>query len=538
MPHELTAPPATSTSVYETLRERCRELDLAAWRCDRNGSITGTPTETGLVGAWLGSQALRPHIQRAAIAWLGTTKPEVVEFFPGCWFLPANDDEQTDRDGVTIVLALGQEALEQEWFEVICAAAALDKADTRRALESHARYRPSDINGLVKILNWSQHDLARSSQGDLAIDQFSDKLIQAYEETNLLFRLSRYLNRISNPSEMMAAACGQICEILPFQWTAIQFNRCDAVTGELAGKLFVAGDLPCDRDAFRRAANELLVNPPKDTWTRLFPSESNELTTLVHSEIVLEPITHNGDTVVGGLLTGNKQGPDNAVSSVETQFLDATADFLSVFHQNVSRFAEQRIMFMGTLQALTASVDAKDSYTRGHSDRVALMAFQLATAMGMDAAHAERVRISGIVHDVGKIGVPEAVLCKTGRLTAEEFEQIKKHPTIGYNILKDIPPMKDVLPGVLHHHERWDGRGYPHGLSASEIPLFGRILALADTFDAMSSDRSYRSAVPRPDVLKEIRQCAGTQFDPELAELFVSLDLAPYDELIQKHSQE
>ena len=113
----------------------------------------------------------------------------------------------------------------------------------------------------------------------------------------------------------------------------------------------------------------------------------------------------------------------------------------------------------------------------------------------MTDEQAERVRLAGVLHDMGKIGVPEAVLLKPGRLSDEEFEAIKKHPTIGYNILKDIEPLQDVLPGVLYHHERWDGGGYPEGLRGSRIPLIGRILAVADAFDAMSSDRAYRPRI-------------------------------------------
>ncbi len=127
------------------------------------------------------------------------------------------------------------------------------------------------------------------------------------------------------------------------------------------------------------------------------------------------------------------------------------------------------------------------------------------------------------------------MLQKPGALTEAEFEQIKLHPTIGYNILKDIEPLKDVLPGVLYHHERWDGRGYPEGLAGDDIPEVGRLLAIADAFDAMSSHRSYRPALPRQKVLSEIAACAGTQFDPELANLFVILDLSEYDALVARH---
>src|SRR5262249_30569482 len=115
---------------------------------------------------------------------------------------------------------------------------------------------------------------------------------------------------------------------------------------------------------------------------------------------------------------------------------------------------------------------------------------------------------------------------------------IKLHPEIGFRILKDIPMLADLLPGVLHHHERWDGKGYPHGLSGQDIPMFARILALADTFDAMSSNRSYRGAVARPAVLEEIEKHAGSQFDPQLAVVFKNVDLAEYDRLVQKHAAE
>ena len=141
-------------------------------------------------------------------------------------------------------------------------------------------------------------------------------------------------------------------------------------------------------------------------------------------------------------------------------------------------------------------------------------AVELARAIGIEEQEVERIRIAGLVHDVGKIGVPEAVLCKTGKLTDEEYEQIKLHPRIGYNILKGIPKMEDVLDGVLYHHERWDGRGYPDRLAGENIPLYGRILAVADTFDAMSSTRSYRQAMPRDQGVGRDRAVLGLAVRP------------------------
>ena len=195
------------------------------------------------------------------------------------------------------------------------------------------------------------------------------------------------------------------------------------------------------------------------------------------------------------------------------------------------------MLFVGSIRALLAAVEAKEPYTRGHSERVAHVAAQLAAAIGLPEKQVELYRVTGLVHDIGKIGVAEAVLRKPGRLEPEEFEQIKLHPEIGYRILRDVAAMHDAIPGVLHHHEKWDGKGYPHGLSGEQIPLIARVLALADSFDAMSSNRSYRSALPREKVLAEIARCAGTQFDPKLAPIFVGLDLTSFDELLATHAK-
>ena len=132
-------------------------------------------------------------------------------------------------------------------------------------------------------------------------------------------------------------------------------------------------------------------------------------------------------------------------------------------------------------------------------------------------------------------GVPEAVLLKPGKLNDEEFAWIRQHPEIGYRILKDIPQLHDILPGVLHHHERWDGKGYPAGLRGEQIPLVARLIGLADSFDAMSSNRTYRPAMSHAQVLQEITRCIGEQFDPELARVFVTLDFTTYDQLVREH---
>ena len=190
------------------------------------------------------------------------------------------------------------------------------------------------------------------------------------------------------------------------------------------------------------------------------------------------------------------------------------------------RFAvEQQQMFAGTVLALINAIDAKDPYTRGHSDRVATFARLLAQAAELPEDLVQRSYLCGIVHDLGKIGVPESVLCKPGRLTDDEFALIKAHPEIGHRILRDIPQLHEVLPGVLEHHEKWDGSGYPNRLAGEAISMLGRIVCIADCFDAMTSARVYRPGRPVGEVLAEIGRCAGTHFDPELAKAFVAIPL-------------
>jgi putative two-component system response regulator len=156
----------------------------------------------------------------------------------------------------------------------------------------------------------------------------------------------------------------------------------------------------------------------------------------------------------------------------------------------------------------------------------------------MSDHEAERIYMAGLLHDLGKIGVPEAVLQKTGKLTPEEFEEMKKHPEIGARILRDIKQISDLIPGVLHHHERWDGRGYPGKIAGENIPKMGRIICLADCFDAMTSNRTYRKALSLDTALFEIEKGAGTQFDPILAKAFLAIGGENLQDILRAHQNQ
>ena len=179
--------------------------------------------------------------------------------------------------------------------------------------------------------------------------------------------------------------------------------------------------------------------------------------------------------------------------------------------------------YLDMVQTLRYTVEAKDSYTRGHSDRVSEYSVLIGEKLGLPEEQIKTLRIGGLFHDIGKIGIPYSILLKPSKLTDDEYSQIKNHPSIGAHILGSAVIFKDIIPIVKHHHERYDGNGYPSRLKGEEIPYIARIAAVADTFDAMTSRRSYRGPIDIEHVKEEIKRCEGTQFDPQIAEVFLDI---------------
>ena len=185
------------------------------------------------------------------------------------------------------------------------------------------------------------------------------------------------------------------------------------------------------------------------------------------------------------------------------------------------------------MEAFSECVESKDAYTKGHSQRVALYTKMLAQRLGESKETVKKFYNVALLHDIGKLGMPEAILTKPGKLTPEEFEIVKKHPVRGYEILKNVKIQEDIAAGAHYHHERWDGKGYPNGLKETEIPWVARIISVADTFDAMSSTRPYREKLPINFIAEEIENCSGSQFDPKVVKAFLSLYIeGAFNELV------
>lgn len=187
-----------------------------------------------------------------------------------------------------------------------------------------------------------------------------------------------------------------------------------------------------------------------------------------------------------------------------------------------AQYAEEQRAYDRTVRALMTAVETKDVYTRGHSERVSLASVMIARGIGMREDRVSSLRYAGLLHDVGKLGVPTRVLQKSTALTQGEFAAVQRHPMQGLEIVREIEFLDEAMAGIMHHHERLDGLGYPMGLAGKQIPQFARVIAVADAFDSMTTTRSYRGARTVEEAMIELRRCAGSQFDPPLVEAFVA----------------
>lgn len=195
--------------------------------------------------------------------------------------------------------------------------------------------------------------------------------------------------------------------------------------------------------------------------------------------------------------------------------------------RNEQRLKEQRKQYLRltyeSLETVAATIDAKNNYLKGHSKRVADFSRMIARRMGLSEEECRKVYFAGLLHDIGKIGIPNSILDKKQRLTDEEYAAIKRHSSLGSEILKNMRAVPELAPAARWHHERFDGSGYPDGIQGESIPLFARIISVCDAYDAMSSQRSYREPMPRADVLAELKRCRGTQFDPQILDIMLAM---------------
>ncbi len=405
----------------------------------------------------------------------------------------------------------------------------LDFSDESFAVVDLTSFEEVDQSRICKIAT-QMHSSASSSLVNNSVFQ---ELSHLMEESSWLRNVSSFISLCSADTEVKQITC----EMLP--------RLREIIEAESIGFMPASENTDLDPHWYGPDRSDLAQQILKHHkgWIGKEPIVANyaDQHGLPCSYIAVRMVS--GDEYFGNLFAINKKEQSLANKTLtnvtgelefgtnEAGLLEAVASLIGTQAHNHSLYSAKKRLFYGTVQAMTRAVDARDPYTRGHSDRVAYYSRLIANAYGLGEDECEKIYLTGQLHDIGKIGIPDEILNKTGKLTDAEYEAIKLHPSIGYRILEEIDELDYVLPGVLHHHERADGKGYPYGLTGHEMSLDAQIISVSDAFDAMTSSRSYRPSMSVSKAKEIIETSAGTQFTETAVKGF----LAAWD-LIEAHA--
>jgi putative nucleotidyltransferase with HDIG domain len=515
-------PMSLPASVLENLAARFRPGGLCLLMLNTDGTLAYHDQSAGLFFQRFAVPMIQyaDPVAKLAEQVAGMTATSTVEVWhalPGVVLAAFPYVEKRQLVGVMLLAAKGHTFRLGEDVLRVCSGLGVDGIWLNQQAEELPIYGDEAIVRQARLLLGMIRDQVRLAGLEQELDSLSGQLANTYEELSLIYQISSGMRINRRAGDFFKQACLDVMDVVNVRGMGVVLRH----TAE-AQEPVLYGSMVLPPGKVHRLADDVM----KVLCGRKSPLLVNDLAhdrtfswlAEYAKQLIAVPLQRQ-DQVLGCLFGLDKVNGD--FDSVDSKLLNSIANESAIYLENVQLFADVHGLMMGLLHSLTSAVDAKDAYTCGHSERVALLSRHLAQQMRLAEHDVERIYMAGLLHDVGKIGVPEAVLQKTGKLTQEEFEQMKKHPEIGARILHDIKQIKDIIPGVMHHHERYDGKGYPSGLAGENIPLMGRIICLADCFDAMTSNRTYRKALPLEVALTEIRRCSGTQFDPTLAEVFL-----------------
>jgi HD-GYP domain-containing protein (c-di-GMP phosphodiesterase class II) len=533
--------PGPDRALMETLPAICRRirpLGLFLVVISADGSICFSDSEASPFFL----QYVLPMLRSRTDAWAGMKCPELpigteplTCELPGGIVLSIASATAANRRRTHCLMLVGR----SEHFSIeedTLAFAAQLQLDALWLSEQAEKVPPSSTETLgaqVASVIDQVRSASRLVQYERQVDSLSAQLANSYEELSLIYDISGGMKVDRKPEDFFRQVCDSLLNILSIGGVGVALSP-----GLMPEPIALYGRMKLPPEALDRLMADVLPFLSR----RPMPLQSNDLRThstlsflSAHASQFLAVPLQRQEKVMGFLFALDKDAGE--FDSSDAKLLASIANEAAIYLENVRLFDDVRGLVMGLMHSLTSAVDAKDAYTCGHSERVALLSRHLAAESGLSPTEVEQVYMSALLHDVGKIGVPEAVLQKAGRLTEEEFEQMKKHPRIGARILADVPQVRHIIPGVLHHHERYDGKGYPDKLAGKQIPLMGRIICLADCLDAMTSHRPYRRALPLEVALAEIRRCSGTHFDPELAEALLRTSPEEFREMLRDHHE-
>jgi HD-GYP domain-containing protein (c-di-GMP phosphodiesterase class II) len=411
--------------------------------------------------------------------------------------------------------------------EYLNGAATLLGLDQARAMSWILRQPIWPQDALLRLASAVQAQInaeSRAAELQREVDKLSNNLASTYEEICLLHGVTQNLRINSDEEQLCALVLRWLMDCIPAQAVAIQLLAV-AKEGQITYKartktaLYATGDCPVDNDHFTRLIDTLNLEAgcgPLVANRNVTGGDDWPLPEV--RELIIVPMAE-GERVLGWLAVINHAN-GGEFGTVEASLVNSVGAILGIHSSNRDLYRQQAEFLASVVRALTSAIDAKDPYTCGHSDRVARIGVRLAKELGCESKMLHTIYMAGLLHDIGKIGIDDAVLRKPDKLTPEEFDHIKQHPELGYRILADIAQLSDVLPAVLHHHEQWDGKGYPCKLAGDQIPYIARILAVADAYDAMSSDRPYRPGMAVERVEQLFKLGAAQQWDAEVVNAY------------------
>lgn len=520
--------------VVASLRKRAEELGLSMMAFDAGGKLGAKPFAASAFCNYVhqASMECARGCHKLACYALERGKSSRAVGPCGCCLL-ALPVMQRRRPIGAIVLGLPtREMLDEEHIARICDRMKLDAQIMQQAARKACRHAAEEAVDIQRVFSWLVWEAQQARDTSIALTSLSTNLATTYEGLSLLYRVSGSMKLSEEPRVFLQDICDQLLDVIDVELaTAIIIDERVEIDGEV---LVVAGQDVANPNVLASLSSQQILPKLAQTKNILIDNECRDIEQRpfgrpIRNLIAVPLIVDN--QMIGMLLGLNKQTGD--FDTFDTRLANTIANQTAVFLANHHMYEELQELLMGVLHSLTESIDAKDPYTCGHSQRVAAISRRLAEAMGFSADHVRHVYLAGLLHDIGKIGISESILCKDGKLTDDEYTHIKQHPLIGAKILRRIRHLEPVVPGVLSHHERLDGRGYPHGLAGDAVPLEGRIIGLADSWDAMTSHRTYRRAKPVEEAISELRRCAGTQFDAKLVEMFLAWDLEAYMQDLQ-----
>lgn len=378
----------------------------------------------------------------------------------------------------------------------------------------------------VALLKGLANGLAISLQNSRLYKESVERLMELsgkVETIKTMAQIDRGILSTIDRKTVLKTAAALINRLIPCDRTAVILKEgdvCRVVSewgkGELKDKTYCIKDTHVEIIETTRGSI-FIPDISEDSIDCLY---HKELHAVGIKSSLLVPLVSKGE-VMGILDVGSADA--GVLNPAHLSAIESIASQIAVSLENARLYEELEQLLINTITSFASAIDAKSPWTKGHSERVANYAIEIGKEMGLKGKDLERLRLSGLLHDIGKIGTYDILLDKPDKLTDEEFGLVKKHPAKGVEILKSIKQFNDILPVIMSHHEKIDGSGYPEGLKGDDIPLFARILCIADSFDSMTADRPYRPSPGREYAISELKRCSGTQFDTRMVEAFLKI---------------